>query len=498
MLSPARASPPIGEGVGVAELLKRLGSRRQPILFAAGAAILLINVAILAWTSQQAQSQSKLASHSLQVENRLSELLLFLRTAESEQRAYILASDKAAYRASYFEAIGAIPGRVAEIQSMLADNSAQQSELTALEPMIRDKLEDLAVKVRLLEAGDMTGSVDLFSRDRGRKLMAGIKERIARMQAREGQLLPARSADFERLSRQLLLVGLFDSFLIFLLGWLATAFSLRSRQSLETAKAALEAKVEERVAELRESNAEMQGFAYIVGHDLRSPLVNIMGFTSELQALRHAIFEHLDAGGETSTGAPIDDKTVAAEFDEAIGFIKAATAKMDRLISAILSLSREGKRELKPENIDMTTLVDGVVTTLAHDAQTVGAEIEVGNLPSITCDRFALEQVFSNLLDNALKYLRPGEPGRIQVTGYANSGRLIYEVRDNGRGIAEADQTRVFELFRRAGAQDQRGEGIGLAHVRALVRRLGGRIKLVSEPNSGSTFRVILPRAFTD
>jgi len=146
--------------------------------------------------------------------------------------------------------------------------------------------------------------------------------------------------------------------------------------------------------------------------------------------------------------------------------------KMEQLISAILALSRAGKRELKPETIDMSALVNGVVATLAHEAQAVGAEIEVGTLPPITCDRLALEQVFSNLLDNALKYLRPEQPGRIQVTGFAASGRLIYEVRDNGRGIAEADQKRVFELFRRAGAQDQRGEGIGLAHVRAVVRRL--------------------------
>ena len=122
----------------------------------------------------------------------------------------------------------------------------------------------------------------------------------------------------------------------------------------------------------------------------------------------------------------------------------------------------------------------------------------MGTLPSIRCDRLALEQVFSNLLDNALKYLRPDEPGRIKVTGYAASGRVVYEVRDNGRGIAEADQKMVFEPFRRAGAQDQRGEGIGLAHVRALVRRLGGTIKLTSALNAGSTFRVVLPQDFTD
>jgi signal transduction histidine kinase len=272
----------------------------------------------------------------------------------------------------------------------------------------------------------------------------------------------------------------------------------RKTRQLERLNLELERRVAERVAELQEANEEIQSFAYVVGHDLRAPLVNIMGFTSELQALREAIFERLGEGGDASAGERFDPKAAAAEFDEAIGFIKAATAKMEQLVSAILALSRAGKRELKPENIDMSALVDGVMTTLAHEAQAVGAEIEVGTLPSITCDRLALEQVFSNLLDNALKYLRPGEPGRIQVTGYAASGRVVYEVRDNGRGIAEADQRRVFEPFRRAGTQDQRGEGIGLAHVRTLVRRLGGTIKLTSALNSGSTFRVALPQNFAD
>jgi signal transduction histidine kinase len=317
---------------------------------------------------------------------------------------------------------------------------------------------------------------------------------VARMCAEEQRLLATRSENSTRASRQLLFVGMADSLVILLLGWLTISFSLRSIQNLEAANAALESKVEERVAELREANDELQSFAYIVGHDLRAPLVNIMGFTTELQAQRDAIFNHLGQMGEASNGKGFDAEAAAAEFDESIDFIKAATIKMERLISAILALSRTGKRELKPENIDMSALVKGVATTLAHEAQAVGAEIEVGPLPPIACDRLALEQVFSNLLDNALKYLRPGEPGRIEVSGYATPQRLIYEVRDNGRGIAEADQKRVFELFRRAGAQDQRGEGIGLAHVRALVRRLGGTIKLTSALDRGSTFKVALPR----
>jgi signal transduction histidine kinase len=116
-------------------------------------------------------------------------------------------------------------------------------------------------------------------------------------------------------------------------------------------------------------------------------------------------------------------------------------------------------------------------------------------VPAITADRLAVEQVFSNLIENALKYPAPGRPGRIQVDGRREGQFARFEVRDNGRGVAERDRERIFELFRRAGVQDTAGEGIGLAHVRALLRRMGGSIDCESEAGVGSTFVVRLPKS---
>jgi signal transduction histidine kinase len=110
-------------------------------------------------------------------------------------------------------------------------------------------------------------------------------------------------------------------------------------------------------------------------------------------------------------------------------------------------------------------------------------------------DRLSLEQIFGNLFDNAVKYRAKDRPLRIGVRAEAAPGdRLRIEVSDNGRGIADQDRERVFELFRRSGAQDQPGEGIGLAYVRAVVRNLGGEISMTSTLNRGTTFRVVLPR----
>ena len=269
----------------------------------------------------------------------------------------------------------------------------------------------------------------------------------------------------------------------------------------------LEAAVQERTADLQEANEEIQRFAYIVSHDLRSPLVNIMGFTSELEELRDDIFVRLskherDANPEqqhASTGETGDralageDKRLSDEFSESIGFIKSSIGKMDRLIAAILTLTREGRREFRPERIDMRELIESIVQTVAHQAEEASAAIRIEPLPAVVSDRLALEQIFSNLIDNALKYLKPGIPGDIRVTGRGKTGYIVYEVTDNGRGIDQKDHQRIFDLFRRAGVQDRPGQGIGLAHVRALVRRLGGTLSVSSEPGDGSTFTVMLP-----
>jgi signal transduction histidine kinase len=106
--------------------------------------------------------------------------------------------------------------------------------------------------------------------------------------------------------------------------------------------------------------------------------------------------------------------------------------------------------------------------------------------------------VFGNLIDNAVKYLRPGVPGAISITAEEEPAFVRIHVEDNGRGIAARDMERVFDLFRRAGPQDQPGEGVGLAHVRALVRRLGGAISLESREGEGSRFTVRLPRRISD
>ena len=154
---------------------------------------------------------------------------------------------------------------------------------------------------------------------------------------------------------------------------------------------------------------------------------------------------------------------------------------MDRLISAILNLTREGRREFEPVRIDTRELIEGIVSTVAHQAAEAEAQIRIEPLPDIVSDRLALEQIFSNLIDNALKYLKTGVPGDIAVRGRTKLGFAIFEITDNGRGIDPKDHQRIFDLFRRAGTQDKPGPGhrpcpcprAGAAARRNHVGRLG-------------------------
>jgi signal transduction histidine kinase len=198
-------------------------------------------------------------------------------------------------------------------------------------------------------------------------------------------------------------------------------------------------------------------------------------------------------GEATALALAGEDKRLLQDFSEALEFIKSSIDKMDRLISAILNLTREGRREFDPVRIDTRELIEAVVATLAHQAAEAQAQIRIEPLPEITSDRLALEQIFSNLIDNALKYLRPDVPGDIAIRGRTKLNFAIFEVSDNGRGIDPKDHQRIFDLFRRAGTQDKPGQGIGLAHVRALVRRLGGSMSVSSELDKGSTFTITLP-----
>jgi len=255
-----------------------------------------------------------------------------------------------------------------------------------------------------------------------------------------------------------------------------------------------EEQLQQYASKLEQANEEVKQFAYIVSHDLRAPLTNLKGFSEELSYALEVI------GSAMNTALPhLDEKQQQAlatalqeDVPEALGFIDSSVTSMDNFINALLKLSRLGHRELKFELVDMEALVQAILETLAHRIEKRQVKVAVGPLPEVAADWTSMEQIMSNLLGNAVKYLDPDRPGDIEITGERDHEETTFRVRDNGRGIAEEDMPKVFAPFRRAGKQDVPGEGMGLPYVQALLRRHGGRIWCESKPGVGTTFTLTI------
>ena len=497
-----------------ADAQRRRRALGQILLLAAAFLVLVAISAASVVLVNEARKDSARVVHTVEVENHINELLLELRWAESNARGYLLTSGPEFLR-SHEAAVANVRPLLDRLMQSIGDNAAQVEYANKLRSAIEIRLAQFAEEMNFVKQGQPAKANTLVREAASADTNDTIREVARAMRAEEDRLFIARTATADRTQQLAALVTVAGSGLVIALAGISIFLIRRSSRARDQADARLrdshlnlEATIDERTADLREANDEIQRFAYIVSHDLRSPLVNIMGFTSELEELRGDIFKRIAALSRTHAATPgtaedatdtaepeLDgvDKQLSEDFAEALGFIKSSISKMDRLISAILNLTREGRRAFEPVWIDTKELIEAVVTTVAHQAAEAQAEIRIEALPNIVSDRLALEQIFSNLIDNALKYLKIGVPGQIVVRGRTKLGFAIFEVSDNGRGIDPKDHQRIFDLFRRAGTQDRPGQGIGLAHVRALVRRLGGTMSVASELHQGSTFTITLP-----
>jgi signal transduction histidine kinase len=485
----------------------------QILLLSAGFLVLVAVSVSSILLVNKARDAGRLVVHTVEVESQLANLLLEIRRAESATRAYLLTSAPQ-FLAEYETAAGNILPAADQLAKITSDNPVQVENYAKLRKAIEQRLSEFARGIDRIKNNDAATSVTVLRNGTSTGAVEAISQAGRDMRSEEDRLFAMRTVDADRAQVLASSVTIAGSGLVIGLAGLSIFLVRRSSRSRDEAEAKLrdsnlnlETTVDERTADLREAKEEIQRFAYIVSHDLRSPLVNIMGFTSELEELRGDIFRRIAALARAQAAAPApenatdtaepelegSDKQLSEDFSEALGFIKSSIAKMDRLISAILNLTREGRREFEPVWIDTKELMEAIVTTVAHQASEAQAEIRIDTLPNIVSDRLALEQIFSNLIDNALKYLKTGVPGEIAVRGRTKLGFAIFEISDNGRGIDPKDHQRIFDLFRRAGTQDRPGQGIGLAHVRALVRRLGGTMSVASELHQGSTFTITLP-----
>ena len=477
--------------------------RRLTAFMSLGFLALVVAGIAAAWMTQRNQVHAGWVEHTYKVETTIVDLRRLIEEGEATRRGYLLAPDVDLFRTAYRRAATQYPPQLSALHGLVADNDVQKRTLAALEQQLAPVIAARERSFALIAAGNVAAARTAFRAEADSRRMLGVRRTMDRMVAVERRLLTQRDRELRGAVRTFYVMLALTGVLLVVVALVSLAAVLsytrdlaRSRDTLNELNANLETIVQDRTADLTRANEEIQRFAYIVSHDLRSPLVNVMGFTAELEASTQSLATLIDRAEQEAPQLVSEDARLAVREDlpEAIGFIRTSTQKMDRLINAILMLSRQGRRVLSPEPLDLVAVVENVRDAMTHRLTEADAEVVIEQpMPDLVTDRFSLDQILSNLVDNAVKYLKPGVPGRIVVRGRRQASRAIIEVADNGRGIDPRDHSRVFDLFRRSGTQDRPGEGIGLATVRALVFRLGGHIEVSSTLGEGATFRLTLP-----
>ena len=431
------------------------------------------------------------------------DVLTRLVDAETGQRGFLLIG-RGDYLAIHGEATLELPLLFEELERLAAGDAVLMSHVERIREFSQERLLVMERSIALAQAGRGGEAVNIVRGGQGKEAMDAMRAEIAAIDQIVMERLSSRTQQSELAAKLTMGINALAGLLVLALAaisvWLVRRYIAdvqAASYELDRVNAGLEEEVRNRTGALTRANEEIQRFAYIVSHDLRAPLVNVMGYTSELEQAGKVIDRQIIRMESEAPDLIERDAVLAVREDmpEAVGFIRASTEKMDRLINAILKLSREGRRNLAPELLDVTAMVGKIADSVRHQTEAADAEIVVEPLPTIESDRLSMEQILGNLIDNAVKYLEPSRPGRIVIEGQeVPGGWVVYRVVDNGRGISERDHERIFELFRRSGRQDRSGEGVGLAFVRNSVRRLGGTIDLESELGKGSTFHLKFPK----
>lgn len=274
-------------------------------------------------------------------------------------------------------------------------------------------------------------------------------------------------------------------------------------QELENLNLQLRREIEERrrmemerevlMQELTHKKEELEAFIYAVSHDLRSPLVNIHGFSNEISYSCEELRKAMSGTDEDSQKKALF--IVNEELPFSLKYILSSTQKMDQLIKGLMKIARLGLEPNSFKTIDMNSLLSDIIKCKQFQIREHQAEIIVGDLCPCFGSPPHINQVFSNLIDNSLKYSAEGRKPVVRITNYHEGGMVVYHLSDNGQGIRADDCNKIFDLFYRVANNggNKSGEGIGLSIVKKILRRHGGGVKAEPNPDCGTSFFVSIP-----
>ncbi len=255
----------------------------------------------------------------------------------------------------------------------------------------------------------------------------------------------------------------------------------------------LEDMVNSRTKALSLKTRDLEQVLYAGSHDLRTPLVNVQGYSGELGVSITELMSYIKYADVSEDILKKIESVFEEDISSSIQFIQDNISKMDSLLNSLIRISRTGKIEIKEEQVNMNQLVHGIANTFKTRIEEAEINIEVNILPECRGDKEQLNHVFLNLIGNAIKYIARNRRGTINVSGYKEEGRSIYCVEDNGIGIAPAHKEKIFEIFYQLDPVNYTGEGLGLTIVRNILDRMHGEIWIESEEGNGSKFFVSMP-----
>ncbi len=435
--------------------------------------------------------------------NAVNRLHVAVLRIESGQRGFMLTDDEK-YLADYTETLGLINEVMDEVEvsSFSSDIKVQTDRIEQLLLLTKAKVNEVIEVVELVKAGKEQEAIDLVKSDKGIMLYKRFETLFSEIDSSERNMQGTHLANLMSLRRDsvnTLIISSVTTLLLIITVFLLLKINSREHEKyqadLESVNEDLETKIAERTQELSvfseelaRSNRELEDFAFVASHDLQEPLRKIRAFGNRLESGYNDV---IDERGKDYLARMLN-----------------AAERMSMLISDLLAFSRVSTRGKEFGEVDLNRAINSVIDDLEIAIDEKSAEINVSDMPVIRGDKSQLEQLFLNLISNALKFQSEGVKPIVSINATNalpedTSDILISEeyewikitVTDNGIGFEQSFAEKIFAPFQRLhGRSEYKGTGIGLAVCRRIVERHNGQINAISKPGEGATFSIILPK----